>query len=89
MKPRPDLKFTKEVSKTPVLYTDARDIDEAIDIARKAIYDAIDFRDYAKATGTDVVKSKPSGGAIACSFAAGAVAGSLALFVILAGMGVI
>lgn len=89
MQYRPDLTFKREVSKTPFLYTNAGDIDEAIDIARKAISDVIDFREYAKATGTDVVKREPSPRAIACSFAAGAVSGSFALFAILAGTGVI
>ncbi|WP_291288564.1 hypothetical protein [Enorma sp.] len=68
-----DLSYEKRETKTLSTITDATDIDEALEMALYAIYDAQSFREYAKATGVDVVKVKKDIGVGAASgfFAAG------------------
>ena len=51
------LSYEKREEKTLSTITGAADIDEALKSALHAIYDAQSFREYAKATGTDVVKT--------------------------------
>lgn len=55
---RKDLTFERSGTEVPYLYTDAKDIDEALRKATFALRDAQSFREYAKATGTDVVKKE-------------------------------
>ena len=84
---REDLTYEKRETKTLNAITGAADIDEALKKALYAIYDAQSFREYAKATGTDVVKkdSKVSVGmALGCF-----IAGFLTFFLILLCSGVI
>lgn len=71
---RPDLSYKKSEEKVPYIMTGARDIDDALDKAFWAISDAQDFRSYAKATGTDVVRTDISVGMAFGCFAAGAIA---------------
>ena len=71
---RKDLAYEKREAKTPYIFTEASDIDEALEIARHAIYDAQSFRDYSKATGADVAKAVSKGTSIGVAsgiFAAG------------------
>ena len=53
---REDLSYEKRETKTLRTITNATNIDEALEKALYAIYDAQSFREYAKATGADVVK---------------------------------
>lgn len=53
---RKDLTYEKKETKSPFILTDAHDVDDAIDKAYEAIRDARSFREYAKATGTDVIQ---------------------------------
>lgn len=69
MSRREDLSYKE--TKTPYIFTGASDIDEALDKALEAIRDARSFRDYARATGTDVVKRDVSLTAASMFFAAG------------------
>ena len=69
---RKDLAYEKREAKTPYIFTEASDIDEALEIAKSAIHDAQSFRDYSKATGVDVVKKDISLGMASGFFAAGA-----------------
>lgn len=71
---RKDLAYEKRETKTPYIFTEASDIDEALEVATHAIYDAQSFRDYSKATGVDVVKTVSKGisaGTASGFFAAG------------------
>lgn len=84
---RGDLTYEKRETETPYIFSDASDIDEALRIARCAILDAESFRDYAKATGVDVVKEKVVnkriiGWSAVTSFIFGAIACFLFLWVI-------
>lgn len=72
MSRREDLSY--EETKTPYIFTGASDIDEALEMAVHAIYDAQSFRDYARATGVDAAKTVSRGisaGAASGFFAAG------------------
>lgn len=59
---RKDLVYEKRETKTPYIITEASDIDEALEIAMHAIYDAQSFRDYSKATGVNPVAAKEEPG---------------------------
>ena len=82
---REDLAYEKSRTEVPYIFTGASDIDEALDTARKAISDAMSFRGYAKATGTDVVRTDISFAMASGLFAAGVAFCALVLWV----MGVI
>lgn len=69
---REDLAYEKRKTETPYIFTGASDIDEALEIARHAIWDAQTFRDYARVTGVDVIKKDISWGMAAGFFACGA-----------------
>lgn len=69
---RKDLSYEKREEKIPYIFTGARDIDGALDKAHYAILDAQKFREYAKATGVDVVRKDISWGMAAGFFACGA-----------------
>lgn len=80
MAEREDLSYEKKETKTPYIFTGAKDIDGALERAYLAILDARSFREHAKATGTDVVKKGISAGMAAGFFIAGAAACLLALW---------
>ena len=82
---RNDLTYERRETKVPYILTDAGDIDEALEIAFDAVYDAKMFRAYARATGTDVVRTDVSLPMATGCFACGAVACLLVLWL----MGVI
>lgn len=71
---REDLSYEKKETEVPYIFTDAKDIDHALEKAFLAISDARSFREYARATGVDVVKEEISVGMASLCFAAGAVA---------------
>lgn len=71
---RKDLSYEKREEKIPYIFTGAADVDEALEIVLNAVYDAKAFRAYARATGTDVVRTDVSLPMAAGCFAAGAVA---------------
>lgn len=83
MAEREDLSYEKKETKTPYIFTEAKDMDEALKIAHFAIEDAKSFWGHAKATGCYVPKtalnSKPRTDPwdIAISFAAGILLGML------------
>lgn len=77
---REDLTYEKRETKTPYISTGASDIDDALDIALSAVHDAQKFREYAKATGTDVVMRDIDWGMAAACFACGAAVCLLALW---------
>lgn len=82
---RNDLTYESRETKAPYILTDAGDIDEALEIAFNAVYDAKTFRAYARATGTDVVRTD-----ISLPMAAGCLAcGAIACLLVLWLMGVI
>lgn len=71
---RKDLAYEKRETETPYIFTGASDIDEALEIAWCAVRDAKSFREYAKETGVDVVKTVSKGisaGTASGFFAAG------------------
>lgn len=82
---RNDLTYEKRETKVPYTFTGAVDIDDALEIACQAVYDAKEFRAYARATGTDVVRTDVSLPMAAGCLACGAVACLLVLWL----MGVI
>lgn len=71
---RKDLAYEKRETKTPYIFTEASDIDEALEIAWCAVRDAKSFREYAKETGVDVVRRDVSLGMALGCFAAGSAA---------------
>ena len=71
---REDLAYEKRETKVPYIFTGALDIDDALEKARFAIYDAQNFREYAKETGVDVVRRDVSLGMALGCFAAGSAA---------------
>lgn len=77
---REGLSYEKRETKTLRTFTDATDIDKALEKAVYAIYDAQSFREYARATGVDVVKEEISVGMASLCFTAGAVACLLVLW---------
>lgn len=77
---REDLSYEKRETETPYIFTSARDIDVALEKAYLAILDVRSFREFAKATGTDVVKKSISTGMAAGFFIAGAAACLLVLW---------
>ena len=79
---RKDLTYEKRETRTPYIITGAADIDEALEIARRAICDAERFRDYSKATGVDVVRTDLSWGMAAGCLACGAAACLLVLWLL-------
>lgn len=82
---REDLTYERRGTEIPYIFTDAADVDEALENALNAVYDAKTFRAYARATGTDVVRTDVSLPMAAGCFACGAVACLLVLWL----MGVI
>lgn len=82
---RKDLSYEKRETKAPYIFTGAADVDEALESALNAVYDAKAFRAYARATGTDVVRTDVSLPMAAGCFACGVVACLLVLWL----MGVI
>lgn len=82
---RKDLTYEKHETEIPFILTGASDIDEALEIASDAVYDARKFREHSKATGVDVVRTDVSFPMAAGCFACGAAACLLVLWV----MGVI
>lgn len=76
---RNDLTYEKRETKSPYILTGAADVDEALEIAFDAVYDAKTFRAYARATGTDVVRTDVSLPMAAGCFACGAAACLLVL----------
>ena len=48
---REDLSYEKSETKVPYIFTEAKDMDEALDLAVRAIRDAQSLWDYAKTTG--------------------------------------
>lgn len=82
---REDLTYEKRETKAPYIFTGAADIDEALENALNAVYDAKAFRAYARATGTDVVRADVSLPMATGCFACGAIACLLVLWL----MGVI
>ena len=77
---RNDLTYERRETKTPYILTGAADVDEALEIALNAVYDAKTFRAYARATGTDVVRTDVSLPMAAVFLACGAVACLLVLW---------
>lgn len=77
---REDLAYEEREMRTPYIYTGASDVDEALEKAYEAILDARNFRGYARATGTDVVKRDLSIAMAAGFFAVGALVCLLALW---------
>lgn len=77
---RNDLTYEKRETKAPYILTGAADVDEALENALNAVYDAKTFRAYARATGTDVVRTDVSLPMAAGCFACGAVACLLVLW---------
>lgn len=77
---RKDLTYEARVTKTPYISTGASDIDDALDIALSAVYDAQKFRSYSKATGVDVVRKDISWDMAAGCFACGVLACLLVLW---------
>ena len=71
---RKDLSYEKRETEVPYIFTGAEGIDEALEIARHAIYDAQSFREYGKATGVDVLKKDISVGMALGCFATGVAA---------------
>lgn len=71
---REDLTYEKRETKAPYILTGAADIDEALENALNTVYDAKTFREYARATGIDVVRTDVSLPMAAGCFACGAVA---------------
>lgn len=71
---REDLSYEKKETKTPYIFTGASDIDEALEKAGFAIADAKKFREYAKATGVDVVREDLSTSLSVLFFVMGAAA---------------
>ena len=75
---REDLAYEKRETETPYIFTGASDIDEALEIAWCAVRDAKSFREYAKGSGIDKVKTVEatkwgvSYGTAAACFVAGA-----------------
>ena len=72
---RKDLSYEKKETETPYIFTGAEGIDEALEIARHAIYDAQSFRDYSKATDGEEPKAAGKGISVGMAsgfFAAGA-----------------
>lgn len=82
---RNDLIYEKRETKAPYIYTGAMNIDEALEKALYAILDAQKFREYARATGIDVVKRGLSWGMATGCFACGVAFCAFALWL----MGVI
>lgn len=60
MAEREDLSYEKKETKTPYIFTEAKDMDEALKIAHFAIEDAKSFWGHAKATGCYVPKTEPA-----------------------------
>lgn len=77
---RNELTYEGRETKVPYTFTGASDIDEALENALNAVYDAKTFRAYARATGTDVVRTDVSILMTAGCFACGAVACLLGLW---------
>ena len=71
---RNDLTYEKRETKAPYILTGAADVDEALENALDAVHDAKKFREYARATGVDVVRTDVSLPMAAGCFACGAVA---------------
>ena len=82
---REDLKYERRKTETPYILTGAADVDEALEIACQAVRDAKEFREYARATGIDVVKRGLSWGMATGCFACGVAFCAFALWL----MGVI
>lgn len=80
-----DLSYEKRETKTLRTITNATNVDEALENALYAIYDARGFREYAKATGVDVVKKDIGWGLAAACF----ISGAACCLIVLYGMGVI
>ncbi|WP_417046250.1 hypothetical protein [Enorma massiliensis] len=59
MAEREDLSYEKKETKTPYIFTEAKDMDEALKIAHFAIEDAKSFWGHAKATGCYAPKTEP------------------------------
>ena len=82
---REDLTYAKRETKAPYILTGAADIDDALEIACQAVRDAKEFREYARATGVDVVRTD-----VSLPMAAGCLAcGAFACLLVLWLMGVI
>lgn len=77
---RNDLTYERRETKAPYILTGAADVDEALENALDAVYDAKTFRAYARATGVDVVRKDISWGMAAGCFACGVVACLLVLW---------
>lgn len=77
---RNDLTYEKRETRAPYILTGAADVDEALENALNAVYDAKTFREYARATGIDVVKRNLSCGMATGCFACGAAACLLVLW---------
>lgn len=92
---RKDLSYEKKEMETPYIYTEAKDIDEALRIASLAIKDAKSFWGYAKAIGIESVAAKeepermPSASTKAGYFVLGATTGIAGFLFLLSSLGVI
>lgn len=92
---RKDLSYEKKEMETPYIYTEAKDMGEALRIASLAIEDAKSIWGYAKATGIEPVAAKAeadqlkSSPAKAVYFVLGVVAGIVGTVLLLSSLGVI
>ena len=92
---RKDLSYEKKETKTPYIYTEVEDMDEALRLASLAIDDAKSFWDCAKANGIESVAAKeeperaPSAQIKAGYFVLGVVVGIVGTVLLLLSLGVI
>lgn len=95
---REDLSYEKSETKVPYIFTEAKDMDEALDLAVRAIRDAQSLWDYAKTTGNWPATAPegpaepaepPSRLAKTGLFAAGAATGACGTLLILLSLGAV